>query len=388
MYIERHISKQAVELFGKYPVLTITGPRQSGKSTLCRKLFSDLNYVSLEDPDRREFAMGDPRGFLEFCGKKAVIDEVQRVPGLLSYIQTLVDTEGTNGRYVLTGSAQFELMESLSQSLAGRTALLRLLPFSFDEICSIEEREKADLRKLLYRGFYPRVIAESQEPSQAYGFYVNTYLERDVRSMVNVHDLQLFGIFLKLCAGRTGQLLNYSALASDCGVDVKTAQRWLSILEAGYIVKIVRPYYRNLNKRLMKTPKLYFYDTGLACYLLGIRKSEHLIGHPLFGAVFETFVVGELLKSAYNSAKEDDLYFFRDNRGREVDIIKDMVTAVDIMEIKSSQTITTDFFKGLKYFRTLPIEVKSSTLLYGGDDTYDRNGVHVLGWRNVAQAFD
>ena len=387
MYIEREISKRAVGLFEKYPVLTITGPRQSGKSTLCRKLFPDLNYISLEDLDKREFAAEDPRGFLDFCGKKAVIDEVQRVPDLLSYIQTRVDEAGANGQYVLTGSGQFELMESITQSLAGRTALLRLLPFSFDEICSIEKREDADLKRLLYRGFYPRVIAENLDPSQSYGFYVNTYLERDVRRMVNVHDLRLFGVFLKLCAGRTGQLLNFSSLASDCGVDVKTVQRWMSILEAGYIVKIVRPYYRNLNKRLMKAPKLYFYDTGLVCYLLGIRKADHLIGHPLFWAIFETFAVGELLKSAYNAAEDDDLYFFRDNRGREVDIIKDGVTAVDIMEIKSSQTVAADFFKGLKYFETLPIEVKSSTLLYSGDDVFSRNGVNVLGWRSVAQAF-
>lgn len=263
--------------------------------------------------------------------------------------------------------------------------LFRLLPFSLEEVFSFENNSKFSLHSLLYSGFYPRILVQDQNPSEAYSFYFNTYIERDVRRILKVQNLRLFEIFVKICAGRTGQLLNYSTIADETGVDQKTVQRWLSVLETGYIVKIVSPYYRNLNKRLTKMPKLYFYDTGLACYLLGIRKPEHLACHPLFGAIFETYAVGELLKKAYNNIRDDDLYFFRDNRGREVDIVHDRATSVDLMEIKSGSTVNSSFFKGLKYLEKLPVEIHSSHLVYGGEESYEREGVRISGWKHIPE---
>jgi hypothetical protein len=383
MYVKRQVQTEVVRLFSEYPVVTITGPRQSGKSTMCKELFPELPYISLEDIDNRTFAAEDPRGFLKRCGKQAVIDEVQRVPELLSYIQTRVDESGINGQFILTGSRQFELMEAVTQSLAGRTALVRLLPFSLNEITACEKKNELSINYTLFRGFYPRIVVEEQNPAEAYSFYISTYVERDVRRVLKIQNLRLFEVFLKVCAGRTGQLLNFSEIANEVGIDLKTVQRWLSVLEAGYIVKIVTPYFKNLNKRLTKMPKVYFYDTGLVCYLLGIRKPEHLTGHPLFGGLFETYVVGELLKKAYNHIENDDLYFFRDNRGREVDIIHDRVNSVDIMEIKSSSTFNSSFLKGLNYISTLPVEIHSSHVVYGGNESYIREGVNITGWKDI-----
>ena len=363
MYVNREVQLKIVRLFSQYPVVTITGPRQSGKSTMCRALFPKLPYFSLEDIDHRTYAAEDPRGFLKRCGKSAIIDEIQRVPELLSYIQTKVDETNNNGQFILTGSRQFDLIEIITQSLAGRTALVRLLPFSLQEIKTFEDTKSQSIYNLIFRGFYPRVIIEKQLPHEAYSFYLNTYVERDVRQTVKIKNLRIFDIFLKLCAGRTGQLINYSEIANECGIDVKTVKSWLSVLEAGYIIKMISPYYKNLNKRLTKMPKLYFLDTGLACFLLGLRKSEHLIAHPLFGALFETYVIGELLKNAYNNIKNDDLYFFRDNRGREIDVIHDNVTSIDILEIKSSSTFRISFLKGLNYIKTLPVNINSAYLV-------------------------
>lgn len=386
MFIERKISSELVALFGEYPVLTLTGPRQSGKSTLCRRLFASLPYVSMEDLDVRQYASDDPRGFLAQYSTGAVLDEIQRVPSLLSYIQTEVDRQGRNGQYVLTGSQQFVLHEGISQSLAGRTAIARLLPLSGEELAAAGLDEDLSCREIIFRGSYPRVVAERQNPTRAYAFYTSTYLEKDIRQVIQVQDLKRFEIFLKLCAGRTGQLVNYSAIAGETGIDVKTAQRWLSVLEAAYIVRMIRPYYRNLNKRLVKSPKLYFVDTGLACYLLGIRTAEQLRGHPLYGALFETYVVGECLKAACNRVEEDDLYFFRDNRGREVDLIRDHVTEIDAVEIKSAETVHASFFKGIDYLRNLPVSLRSCTLVYGGKERQTRLGTKVVGWRQCREA--
>ena len=383
MYVNREVQLKIVRLFSQYPVVTITGPRQSGKSTMCRALFPKLPYFSLEDIDHRTYAAEDPRGFLKRCGKSAIIDEIQRVPELLSYIQTKVDETNNNGQFILTGSRQFDLIEIITQSLAGRTALVRLLPFSLQEIKTFEDTKSQSIYNLIFRGFYPRVIIEKQLPHEAYSFYLNTYVERDVRQTVKIKNLRIFDIFLKLCAGRTGQLINYSEIANECGIDVKTVKSWLSVLEAGYIIKMISPYYKNLNKRLTKMPKLYFLDTGLACFLLGLRKSEHLIAHPLFGALFETYVIGELLKNAYNNIKNDDLYFFRDNRGREIDVIHDNVTSIDILEIKSSSTFRISFLKGLNYIKTLPVNINSAYLVYGGDESYEREGVNIRNWQNI-----
>ena len=385
MYYPRAVTNHLVRLFEQYPIVTITGPRQSGKTTLCREVFRQLAYVSLEDPAERAFAEDDPRGFLVRYGNGAVIDEIQRVPALLSYIQTFVDDRGRAGLFVLTGSARFELLDYIGQSLAGRTAIVRLLPFSYDEIY---QTGSPSLEEVLYRGFYPRLFAAGLDPAEMYAFYTNTYLERDVRQIVNVQNLRGFEVFLRLCAGRTGQVVNYSAIGNECGVDSKTVKRWLSVLEASYIVKLVPPYYRNLNKRLIKAPKLYFYDTGLVCHLLGIRDPRQLESHPLTGAIFETFVFGELWKAAYNSIRDAPLFYFRDNRGREVDVIVDAVVAVSQIEIKRSSTIHPAFFKGLEYLKTLSVPVEKSFLVYGGDESFVHRDTRVLSWREVSRVWE
>ena len=382
MYYPRIISKHIQRLATQYPVVTITGPRQSGKTTLCKKLFADLDYVTLEDLSNRAFASEDPQGFLARYNSGVILDEIQRVPSLLSYIQGVVDVKDQNGLFILTGSQQLELMDSVNQSLAGRTAIAKLLPLSYHEIYRQQETLPA-LESVLYYGFYPRIFKENLNPSEMYSFYTNTYLERDIRTIFQVKDLVLFENFLKLCAGRNGQVLNYTALASDCGIDQKTAKQWLSILEASYIIKRLPPYYKNLNKRVIKAPKLYFYDSGLVCYLLGIRSAEQLKLHPLAGAIFESYVLSELWKHSYNKIQQGALYYFRDNRGREVDVVFEEDGDLSQLEIKMGKTIMSKTFSALKYLPTL-IGISQSWLVYGGDDSYQRSGYSVLSWREVA----
>jgi predicted AAA+ superfamily ATPase len=385
MYYKRAVTDNALRLFRQYPIVTITGPRQSGKTTLCKKIFKDLAYVSLEDITNRSFAENDPLQFLNKFGKGAVFDEVQRVPSLLSYLQTFVDNRGRNSLFVLTGSRQFELMDSINQSLAGRTALITLLPFSYDEIYS---KKKYSLEDVLCRGFYPRIYAEKLDPAEMYSFYSSTYLERDVRQIINVQDLTAFEVFLKLCAGRNAQVINYSAIGNDCGIDNKTVKKWLSILEASYIIKLVSPYYKNLNKRLVKSPKLYFYDSGLVCYLLGIHNPMQLENHPLAGAIFESYVFSELWKAYYNNIKSDNLFYFRDTRGREVDGILDKVVSISQFEIKKSSTINNSFFKTLEYLKTLTLPIDKSFLIYGGDESMLREGTWIISWREISKVLE
>ena len=385
MYYKRSVTDNALRLFRQYPIVTITGPRQSGKTTLCKKIFKDLAYVSLEDITNRSFAENDPLQFLNKFGKGAVIDEVQRVPSLLSYLQTFVDNKGRNSLFVLTGSRQFELMDSINQSLAGRTALITLLPFSYDEIYS---GKKYSLEDVLCRGFYPRIYAEKLDPTEMYSFYTSTYLERDVRQIINVQDLTSFEVFFKLCAGRNAQVINYSAIGNDCGIDNKTVKKWLSILEASYIIKLVSPYYKNLNRRLVKSPKLYFYDTGLVCYLLGIHNPQQLENHPLAGAIFESYVFSELWKAYYNNIKSDNLFFFRDTRGREVDGILDKVVSISQFEVKKSSTISSSFFKTLEYLKTLTLPIDKSFLIYGGDESLLREGTWIISWREISRVLE
>lgn len=380
--ITREISKKTLQLAKQYPVVTITGPRQSGKTTLCRMLFKKKDYVSLEDIDERNFAIQDPRGFLNRFPDGAVIDEVQRVPDLLSYIQTIVDKKQKEGFFILTGSQQFELLETISQSLAGRTALIKLLPFTFYEAYGNRKRTPA-LDKVIYTGFYPRIFDKKLNPTEAMSFYINTYVERDLRMLINVKDLSKFEIFLRLCAGRTGQILNFSSIGNDCGVNHATIKSWIAVLEASYIVKLLRPYYKNFNKRLVKSPKLYFLDTGLASFLLDIQNETQLKTHPLKGHLFESFVVSELLKSRFNVGKTDNLYYFRDNIGNEVDLVCNDGHKVNQMEIKSGQTISSDFFKGLNYFSALNNNISHSYLIYGGMESYVRHGVNITSWRDI-----
>ncbi len=381
--IERHLAKQIKRYARQYPVITLTGPRQSGKTTLCQKLFNKHTYYSLEDLDIRQQAKQDPRAFLQRCSRKgAVLDEIQRVPELTSYIQGIVDEHKKNGMFILTGSQNFQVIDTVSQSLAGRTALATLLPFSFSEVY---DKKCPSLDKLLLMGFYPRIHDKKLKPADMLSFYINTYLERDMRALLNVKDLGQFEVFLKLCAARTGQVLNMSNLANDCGVNHNTIKSWLSVLEASYIIHLVRPHHRNFRKRLIKSPKLYFIDVGLAAYLLDIIKVEHMANHPLRGALFETFVVAEILKMRFNNGQRSNLYYFRDNVGNEVDLILDYGTDVIAIEIKSGKTMNASFLKGLHYYKKLnKRHVKQSILIYGGEDAYKYLECDVMGYKNIA----
>lgn len=380
--IKRTLSAKLESYARHYPVVTVTGPRQSGKTTLCRALFSSKRYFSLESLDNRKYAHSDPRSFLRECVKRgAVIDEIQRVPELLSYIQGVVDEKDTAGLFILTGSQNFQLLNKISQSLAGRTALAVLLPFSYSEVY---KHSIVDIGKLIFTGFYPRIHDKKLNPREALSFYVSTYLERDIRELINVKDLSKFEIFLKLCAARVGQLVNLSSLANDCGINHNTAKSWLSVLEASYVIFFVRPHHANFGKRLVKSPKLYFSDVGLAAHLLDIQNSHHVDNHPLKGCLFENFVVSELLKERFNRGLGNNLYFFRDNVGNEVDILLDYGTKVQPIEIKLGETINEDFFKGLRYYKKISLRVAADpVLIYGGADDQLRGDYRVISYRNI-----
>lgn len=394
--IPRKLEAQLKQAAAQYPVVTLTGPRQSGKTTLIRAVFDDYDYVSLEDPEYRTFADEDPRAFLEQFGNRAVLDEVQRTPDLFSYIQTLVDSTDRPGQFILSGSQNFLLARTIGQTLAGRCAILHLLPFSLSELMGWDDlpldeigsafppdRKKRpfDLDDCMFTGFYPRIHDKGLAPREWLRNYAQTYLERDVRDLVNVGDLEAFQRFMGLCAGRTGQLLNLSGLAADCGISHTTARRWLSVLEASFIVLRLQPHFRNFSKRLVKSPKLYFLDTGLLCHLLRIREPADLALHAARGAIFESFVVSELHKRALHAGREPDLYFWRDSAGNEVDLILDRGVRLIPVEIKSGKTIARDFFKGLHYWRKLAgSEDGPAALVYGGDRSYRRSGSCVYGW--------
>jgi len=385
--IRRSLETRLRALARKFPVVTVTGPRQSGKTTLCRALFKHKPYVSLEAPDVQDFARRDPRAFLAQHPDGAVLDEVQRVPPLLSYIQVLVDEAPSPGRYILTGSANFTLLESLGQSLAGRTALLELLPLSLEEIRRFPD-PPSDLFELLWRGSYPAVYDRDVAPTDWYPGYVSTYLERDVRTVLNVGDLAAFQTMLRLCAGRTGQLLNLSSLGADAGVTHATAKSWLSVLEAGYVAWRLQPFHANVSKRLIKTPKLHFLDSGLLCYRLGIRTPDQLREHPLRGGIFETWVVSEILKSRAHRGLKHNLCFYRDRKGNEVDLVVELGLELIAVEAKSGQTIAADFFAGLASFASLVESSRSRRgvrkfLVYGGEEAQRRTDGTVVPWSEL-----
>ncbi len=380
--LRRTIEKKVIEFSKQYPVITITGPRQSGKTTLSKMLFKKHPYISLENIENRDFAKNDPIGFLNNYPNGAIIDEIQRVPELTSYIQTIVDEKDIAGMFILTGSQQFELMSNLTQSLAGRTAIIKLLPFSFREI--YQNKTSLDLNEILRTGFYPRIFDKELKPFNAMEFYVNTYIERDLRQLINVQDLSKFQIFLKLCAGRTGQILNMNALSNDCGVSNNTINKWLSILETSYIIKRVQPFYKNFNKRIIKAPKLFFLDTGLVSYLLGISSAKQLEFHPLRGAIFETYVYSELLKNNFNNSMPDNIYYFRDNKGKEIDFLLDMGLNIRAIEVKSSQTISSSFFENLKYLKKISDIEVIAQLIYGGGKNHIRENIKITSWNNIS----
>ncbi|MCC6212326.1 MAG: ATP-binding protein [Burkholderiales bacterium] len=365
-----------------YPVVALTGPRQSGKTTLARAAFPRKPYANLEELDAREFAERDPRGFLGQFPAGAIVDEAQRAPGLFSYLQGEVDRERRPGRYILTGSQQFGLFSGITQSLAGRVGILHLLPFTLAELG--RGHRPAGLEELLWRGLYPPVIEPGLPPANWYANYVATYVERDVRQLVNVRDLAPFRRFVRMCAARTGQLLNLSSLAADCGVTHNTAKAWLSVLEASYLVHLLPPYHRNFGKRLVKTPKLYFADAGLAAALAEVRTARELAVHPMRGALFETWVVAELLKARLNAGRTPDLYFWRDSNGVEVDVVHQRAGRLRALEIKAGRTVASDWFGPLE--RLARVTPAAGAVIYGGDAGQPRRENPVFGWREIDAA--
>ncbi len=382
--IKREIEQKLLALSEKFPVVAVIGPRQSGKTTLVRATFKDHSYVNLEEPDTRLFAVGDPRGFLQTT--PMVIDEFQRVPELLSYIQTVVDSDNRPGRIILTGSQNFLISEKISQTLAGRVAILKLLPFSIDELSSEERYRGLDRYDLIYKGFYPPVYDRDIDPLDWFPNYISTYVERDVRQIKNITDLNRFTLFMKLLAGRVGQLLNYTSLAVETGISPNTARDWIGMLEASFVVFTLQPWHANINKRLVKQPKLYFVDPGLAVALLEIRSVEHLKTYHQAGSLFENMMIVELLKHRFNRGLQNNLFFLRDSTGREIDCLLDHGTTRDIVEIKSGMTVNKDFFAALDYYAGFPaLGVRNRYLIYGGDERRQMGDTPVLPWKSVRE---
>lgn len=381
--IERNIEKKLTHLASKFPIVTLTGIRQCGKSTLLRNCFDDYRYVSLEDIDIRQMAQSDPRGFLQNFPSKTIIDEAQYAPELFSYLQTKVDEVNDTGMYILSGSHNFLLLESVSQSLAGRTAVLRLAPLSVSELTKAKKLP-ANINEWLFTGGFPRIYDKEIAPTDYFPSYIQTYIERDVRMLKNIGNLSAFTMFIKLCAARIGQLLNIQSIATECGITVNTANSWLSILETSYVVFLLKPYYRNFNKRLVKTPKLYFFDTGLAASLLGMTNSEQIGLHYMRGELFENMVIVEKAKSYYANGLEPQMYFWRDSNQNEVDLLTENGTELHAYEIKSSATMNNDHFKGLKRFAAVAnLPVENQTVIYGGDTSMSTMQGNYLSWKEL-----
>lgn len=376
--IERKLAEKIKYLGGKFPIVTITGPRQSGKSTLLKNLYPDYRYVSLENPDLRRFATEDPNGFIKTYDSHVIIDEAERVPSLFSYLQTHVDDINESGMYFLAGSRNFHLMAAVDQSLAGRTALLKLLPFSRGELHDAGLLSES-IDEQIFKGFYPRIYDKDISPTDYYPAYIATYVERDVRVMLNIGDLARFTRFIRLCAGRIGQLLNKSNLATEVGVTIPTIESWLSVLEASYILYRLEPNFNNYNKRIVKTPKLYFYDTGLACNLLGIKSAEQISTHFLRGGLFENMVINQFIKDGFNCGGNPDLTFWRDSSGIEVDLIETSGLEQHGYEIKSGSTFNATFFDGLKKWGALSDTPESlRTVIYTGSESLITSNGNVI----------
>ncbi len=377
--IARTLTAKMLALAQKFQVITLTGPRQSGKTTLVRAAFPALPYVSLEEPDIRQIALTDPRGFLANYPAGAVLDEVQNTPDLFSYIQRLVD-EDRQVLYILTGSSNFLLLEKISQTLAGRTAVLYLLPFSFAELAPGAE----PYEDLIFKGRYPRIYDRDLAPTDFYPAYIQTYVERDVRLLKNIGDINAFIQFIRLCAGRVGQLLNLAGLASDAGISPNTAKAWLSVLEGTYILYRLEPYYRNFNKRLVKSPKLYFYDTGVACSLLGIRDADQVALHYMKGALFENLIINEFIKRSFHRGDNRQPYFWQDNHGKEIDCLLVDGERVTPVEIKAGKTLATSYFDHLKYWRPLAgLPEEQGYVVYGGEQSLQTGSGAFVSWRHL-----
>lgn len=385
--ITRTLQKKLLELAGYYPAVVVTGPRQSGKTTLCRTAFPDKPYVSLEALDNRDFARSDPRGFLAEVASGAIIDEVQHVPELLNYLQGELDARSDPGRFILTGSQHFGLSQSISQSLAGRCGILVLMPPSLIELRRFPNAP-GDLFTLLWQGAYPRIYDRGIPAHQWLADYTATYVQRDVRQVVNIGDLQSFAGFLKLCAGRTAQEINLTALGNDAGVSHNTARAWLSVMETSYLIHRLPAWHVNIRKQVAKASKLHFFDSGLLCYLLGIHEPEQLRLHPLRGAIFESWVFSEIFKAGVHGGAPPNLFHYRETRGLEIDLLMEQGRELNAVEIKSGATINPDYFKNLERFRDrFQAVIKSgpiqSCVIYGGDDSQKRANARVWSWKDV-----
>ena len=381
--IKRAISGTILDMASKFPVVTLTGPRQSGKSTLLKSCFADYKYVSLEDPDIRQLAENDPRGFLKNCGTKCIIDETQRVPDLFSYLQTIVDSRDECGQFILSGSHNFLLMERISQSLAGRTSVLKLFPFSIAELQATNILPN-DLDEVLLKGCYPRLYDKKITAKEYFTSYLQTYVERDVRLLRNIIDMTAFKRFLKLCAANVGSVLNVASLAKDAGISVVTANSWISILEASFVLLRLPPYYKNFSKRVIKSSKIYFCDTGLLCNLLNIFNREQLQESNLRGAIFENLIVIELMKAALFKGEEPQLYFWRDTNQNEVDLLRETDGKVEAIEIKSGETKNQKFYDGLKKFSEVSgISLSDTKVVYGGSDSYRGENQKFISWKEM-----
>jgi hypothetical protein len=382
--VQRVAKKKLIDLASKFKAVAVVGPRQSGKTTLVKQVFKNKPYVSLENPDIRSFAFDDPRGFLDGFPEGAILDEIQRAPHLFSYLQEILDNSKSKGLFILTGSNNFLLQQSISQSLAGRVGYLNLLPFSIGELEKAKMMPSTD-DEMMLTGFYPPIYDQKIPFSDWCPNYISTYLEKDVRQIKNISDLLIFERFIKLLAGRSGQELNYSSLSIEAGVDMKTVQSWVGILESSFIVYLLKPHYKNFNKTVVKRPKLFFYDSSLVCYLLGIRNAIQLENHPLRGAIFEGMVVTELLKNRMNAGVPNNLFFWRDKTGREVDIIIDNGDELIPLEIKSGRTITTEYFKNIEYYKALSGSA-NAILVYAGSQVQNRSsGVRIVNWKNISK---
>ena len=383
MIISRSIAPIVMRMAKGFPVVAVTGPRQSGKTTLVRQLFANRPYQSLEPLDIREFAEEDPRGFLgRFRAEGVVLDEIQQAPGLFSYLQEMVDQDPTPGKFILTGSQQFGLLSGITQSLAGRVGMVELLPFSMAERWGDDPPGRWE--DVAFTGLYPPVHSRPVEPYDWHASYVRTYVERDVRQLTRIQDLPTFLKFTRLCAGRIGQLLNLSALGAEAGISHNTAKAWLDTLATSYLVFLVQPHHRNFSKRLVKTPKLYFHDTGLASWLLGVQHAAQWETHPLRGALFENLIISEMWKARAHSGKAMNIHFWRDHAGHEVDVLLDQAGTLVPVEIKSGETVRSDWLGDLEHFRAIAGDAaERPRLVYGGGDAGVRKGVEILSWRNV-----
>ena len=381
--VTRELIADIQKMAKKMPVISITGPRQSGKTILSQSAFPEYPYLNLERPEIRELAMRDPRALLEEHSDGVIVDEAQYAPKLFSYVQVQTDADRKPGRFILTGSQNFLLMEKISQSLAGRTAIYHLLPFSISELQSAGLLAP-DYESQILKGFYPRIYNAGLEPARFHSWYQQTYLDRDARQLQNIKDLRTFQMFIRLCAGRIGQTLNYATLSNDAGIDVKTVKQWLSVLETSFIIFLLQPYHRNYRKRLVKSPKLYFHDTGLACYLLGIETREQLVTHHHKGFLFENFVIAELRKRAFNKGATPEVAYWRDNTGHEIDCILERAGKPIAIETKAGKTFNSDMLSGLTWFGDIAeIPESQRFLVYGGEETFPLKEGTALPWHGL-----